>query len=431
MAEIIDKIVDKTKQVGIGMILGMKNTEDATLHQSGLDGGINGGIYQNITDKRVALNLLRGEITESVKELIWRTYKIEEEAANWEYYSPFYAKKAFKADVHHAAYDDSDRLELITIQDNNDFIDTAKTMEKYMAVIDIEASTDKYMEALGKGAEENGVDIETFYRNHEWDKKRHAVMEDVGFVFKKGASMPQPVKTYIIHAEHPVTATNNITPYIKKVVVKKTDNEENLAFDLYFSKYPARGDFKQRRLLEEIKRIKDGLPSDIFDLDRLWFDTQEAYNIHNAVRFDFSKIQFLSIAEYDGHYVAKFTGKCRFKDESLSDKHYSESMAKKYANNTPRPASYVYADGAMENLREFECCRCHKKVVYNAKDIDFMEPDRDGADIDDKPNTDTMEFVDMEIYKNMHGEFVCRNCQLKELDEMLASTSAKVIKDLK
>ena len=42
-------------------------------------------IYQEVSDERVAKHLLKGEITQSVKELRYRTYRVSDEAKNYEY----------------------------------------------------------------------------------------------------------------------------------------------------------------------------------------------------------------------------------------------------------------------------------------------------------------------------------------------------------
>lgn len=42
-------------------------------------------IHQEVSDERVAKHLLKGEISQSVKELRYRTYKVDDEAKNYEY----------------------------------------------------------------------------------------------------------------------------------------------------------------------------------------------------------------------------------------------------------------------------------------------------------------------------------------------------------
>ena len=71
----------------------MKSTEDIVFHQSGLDGDSGTSIIKQVQDKRVSEALLKGEITQEVQELRYRTYKVDKESKTYEYYSPTLALK--------------------------------------------------------------------------------------------------------------------------------------------------------------------------------------------------------------------------------------------------------------------------------------------------------------------------------------------------
>ena len=89
------KNIRKTlKSIWLGFFVGMKNTEDATLHQTGLDGGAEVGAHQEVNEHRVSKALLKGELTQEVKELRHRTYAVDREAKNYEYTPNLALKKA-------------------------------------------------------------------------------------------------------------------------------------------------------------------------------------------------------------------------------------------------------------------------------------------------------------------------------------------------
>ena len=58
----------------------MKATEDEVLHQTANSIGGGSSIIKEVDDTRVSKALLKGEITQEVEELRYRTYKVDKEA---------------------------------------------------------------------------------------------------------------------------------------------------------------------------------------------------------------------------------------------------------------------------------------------------------------------------------------------------------------
>lgn len=380
---LLDKTKRKLKQVGIGLVIGMKETEDETLHQSGLDQGAGEGIHQRAESKRVAQSLLRGEVTQAVKELRWRTYKVEEESHNWEYYTPTFAVKNMRAERVPVAYDDSDGRELVTIQENFAYLDENKTLAKVLGSID-----------------------------------KDSVKKDDSFKFDTdkmhGATEFDSVKRYTIEIDRDGFVPAKLENYIKKVVVKKSENPERAIFDCYVSIYPTPGDVKQKTLLNEIKRSMDGLVTDIYDMKLFAFTSHNAYRVNNGVRFEFQNIKLVSVSVYDGNYIIKLDGRIKYEDKALSDKYYSESMAKKYAEKAPKEATVVYSPELLQNMRTYVCEGCGKKVTYSPTAIDEMEITPD----DEVAGTNHLEYMTMEMTKSTYGVFLCDEC----LEKRLANT---------
>ena len=97
-----------------------KNTETQVLTSSGVDGAGGGlTISQNVQQgtNSLAKALLKGEMTEEVKQLVYRNYKVDREAKKYKYFAPTLAlKKKEGKDNKFISYDKSDGLEVITIQ---------------------------------------------------------------------------------------------------------------------------------------------------------------------------------------------------------------------------------------------------------------------------------------------------------------------------
>jgi hypothetical protein len=118
----------------VGLSLGMKKTEDDLLHQSGLDTTVGSSVNQQVKDKSLAKALLRGEVTQEVIDLRYRTYAVARESTHYKYFSPMLAKK--KQDINDSNFvhfENSDNREVVTIQENkalirnvNEFLETTE-----------------------------------------------------------------------------------------------------------------------------------------------------------------------------------------------------------------------------------------------------------------------------------------------------------------
>ena len=112
------KIWLKLRLLFVGFFLGMKKTEDDMLHQSGIDINVGSGVNQQVTDKSVAKALLRGELTQEVIDLRYRTYAVAREASHYNYFSPTLAKKKTGQNNKFVQVENEEQREIITIQEN-------------------------------------------------------------------------------------------------------------------------------------------------------------------------------------------------------------------------------------------------------------------------------------------------------------------------
>ena len=104
----------------MNLVTASKNTETQVLTQGGVD-STGGGmvVVQDVKQGAHALSkaLLRGELTEEVKQLRYRNYRVDREAKKYKYFAPTLAlKKKDGQDNKFISYDKSDGLEVITIQ---------------------------------------------------------------------------------------------------------------------------------------------------------------------------------------------------------------------------------------------------------------------------------------------------------------------------
>ena len=119
MLKQIKKLYNRLEAYWIGLFYGMKQTNDEIFTQVGLDNTAGTQIQQEVSENRVSKDLLKGEVTQQVEELRYRTYKVDRESKKFEYFSLVKAIRFDKQDSKFVKYDDSDGYELVTIQPNH------------------------------------------------------------------------------------------------------------------------------------------------------------------------------------------------------------------------------------------------------------------------------------------------------------------------
>lgn len=363
MKHLIQRIKDKFLLFFYGLFYGMKATEDSVFHQTGNSLGDGTTINKEVEDKRVSKALLKGEITQEVEELRYRTYKVDKESKTYEYYAPTLAMKRDKQDTKFLKYDDRDGLELITVQPN-DFI----------------------VETVGE------------------------TLEQVGGRGKR--------TDYRIKIKRNFTPRYKIEEYITRLDVKKLD-ETHVILDMYVSKYPNDKDFKSKGFVREIEKIRDEkIKSDILDYEEVSFFTNHAYKMQDMVKFVFKNIWFKEIVEFDGHYIVRF--KASFKEDIIdfTKIYYSKTMDEKYKNKEHKEVILNFNDYLTRNV--YTCQECGKEVVLDQELIDRLET-YEGRDITQEnmetENPQVLEFMDMQISEQTFGKRLCSDCLKKYLKE--------------
>ena len=340
----------------------MKNTEDSVFHQTGITDNTGSSIIKEVENQRVSKALLKGEVTQQVEELRYRTYKVDKESKGFEYYAPTLALKKERQDNKFMKYDDSDGLELITIQPN-------------------------------------GVLVETVSET----------LEQVGGRGK--------------HAQYRIKVKRNFVPrykieeYITRLDVKKLD-EKHVILDAYVSKYPNDKDFKSKGFVREVEKIRDEkIKSDILEYEEISFITNHAYKLDDMIKFIFKNISFEKIVEFDGHYILKFKASLQQNAIDLTKKYFSKTMDDKYKTKEKKNTTINFSDYTI--VKVYNCEECGKEVLLDAEMIDSLNVYQ-GRDItSDKIETDNpqvLEFMDMQISEQTFGKRLCSDCLKKYVE---------------
>jgi hypothetical protein len=157
--KLIKKLRDRINAYWTGFFYGLKDANDTVFTQAGIDNSVGTEIQQQVTENRVSKDLLKGEVTQQVEELRYRTYKVDRESKQFEYFSPTKAIRFDKQDSKFVKYDNSDNLELITIQPNH-----ANTANIYDGTKDVDFLNAKLVDGQGNVSINLGhFDVENKY----------------------------------------------------------------------------------------------------------------------------------------------------------------------------------------------------------------------------------------------------------------------------
>lgn len=363
MKSVINKIKRNIQIFFYSWFYGMKSTEDKMFHQTGLTNSTGSSIIKEVDNQRVSKALLKGEVTQQVEELRYRTYKVDKESKGFEYYAPTLALKKDKQDTKFMKYDNSDGLELITIQPNDILVETVgETLEQ----------------VGGRGK-----------------RTQHRIKIKRNFVPRY-----------------------KIEEYITRLDVKKLD-ESHVILDIYVSKYPNDKDFKSKGFVREIEKIRDEkIKSDILDYEEISFITHHAYKLNDMIKFVFKNIWFREVREFDGHYILKFKASLKQDTLDLTKKYFSKTMEEKYKNKEKKKVVLNLFD--YNQIQVYQCQECGKEIILDNELIDQINVYQ-GRDITEEnfenENPQVLEFMDMQISEQTFGKRLCSGCLKKYLKD--------------
>ena len=350
------KIINFFRYLWIGFFLGMKKTEDETLHQNGMELDNGSTVNQQVADHSVAKALLRGELTQEVIELRYRTYAVAREASHYNYFSPTLAKRKGVNDFKFIEIANDNNREVITVQENK---------------LDVETVNDA-LQRIG---------------------------DDGKYIDKE--------KEYNIKFKRSNTPRFKLEDYTKKVVVMKGDDEYTAIVDVYVSKYPDDKVITSKPFIRELERVIDkGIKSDIFEFESIQFETYKAYRLDDMINFEFGDPQLVKIFEFDGDYVIEFQMNIIDGGTDMTAEFYDEKMAKRYENKERKELTITYDPEAL--IRTYKCADCGKEVVYDARNLDKLNASDEATD-----GTAT-EFLDYEMAEATFGRMLCKDCMKKE-----------------
>ena len=272
---------------------------DKTIESDNVDNNIPiGGIEQQQEQQSVYKDLLKGEVTQEVKELRHQMYFVERKSHEYQYIGGGQVKKKNNLFGYTGKIENSDGYKISLVQQNKQVV---------------------------KGLDDEGIHIE----NGE------ATIDEN--VLKSGYNASNNINSeYIIHCERDYYPRFRIERYITKVVVKNVD-ETHAIVDFYVPQYKQQFNNVSKLFQSELDRVYQGdVRSDLVIFNKIWFKANGCYGADDMMLFEYDEINFDNIIKFDGSYVLRFYCHILTNGNDELNEIYNEEMAKKYENNETR-----------------------------------------------------------------------------------------------
>jgi hypothetical protein len=292
------------------------NVERNALNQDGITADNHTNQERRHLQGTLADSLVRGEMTQEVKNLRWRTYKILknsdktslefdhiDENGNIFYRSKRNDEKAILKKIKLDEYDDY-KLDMV-------FLNNEITIGKHDAIT-------KYFK--------------------EYDTPVNSINDNNDNVVSHGEI--SSLEYFATHkVEKPIKITREYIPkflienFTKKINIRKIDESKKL-IEFYVSKYPDEYNKNSKLFIKEIeKAIKYG-PRNInfLEIDEVEFVTNKTIGATDFLRYSFKVLNFDKIIEFDGNYVIKFVSETLIDGENILIKYVEAELEEKYNN---------------------------------------------------------------------------------------------------
>jgi hypothetical protein len=264
------------------LFTGLRGADKVISGEEGFNTTEGSAIVQQNEQNSVYKDLLKGEITQEVRELRHEMYYSERASKKYQYIGGGLSEKRNELYVYNGNADRSDGFPIQIVQQNSE--DTGTLSEN---------------------------------------------LSEKDFRIKE-------TRNFTIQIERDYIPRFKIEEYTSQLIVKRI-NETKVLLDFYVSKYPKKFDRRQTLFLREVNRVYMGdKHSDIVTFDKVHFITSNAFGAPDLKGFCYNNIQFDNIVEFDGSYVLKFLADIEADGDDLVNEFYDAIANKKFEEHAPR-----------------------------------------------------------------------------------------------
>lgn len=316
------KIVNWVRKNLAAFALATASVEKDSLKNSSieLEGSI--GQIQRHNQGTLADALDRGEITQEVKELRWRLFKVLEASdkmvinslsVDEEGYHDLNVKKSSSATI-------KSGLRKVKVDTHDDY--------PLEMVIDNKEVTLSSTDVISnESIEEYNLDERSESVKSDDDSKTATIGEIDNDKYQSTIKTNRPIK--IVRDLRPKFEIEKFTNKMNVRVINETER----LLEFYVSIYPDEYDRKTRLFLSEIqKAIKNPRVSNMLDIVGVGFTSYKDIGVKDFHQFQYEIKSFDKIIKFDGYYVIKFKSEIILNGEYLLEKYRLEGLDEKYKN---------------------------------------------------------------------------------------------------
>lgn len=284
----------------------------------------NAGIEQKKEVDNVYSQMLRGEVTEEVKELRYEMYQADRKSHEYVYSGGGMAKKNNVFSFDGSIYDE-DGLEVEIVQENDatPISLTDYGIVSYGEYVYYDDTKDRDPDEL-----------------HDCERR--------------------------IHVKYDYIPRFKIENFAKKIVVKKVDDDTKRVIDLYFSEYPSQFERMTRLFSNYLKQVFDGEERPYaFDIQAISFISYKAYGTDATKLYAYINPKYLGINKFDGNFVVSFIADVEENGTDLLTGIYHEKTAEKIKNNEARKGAVLNLIDVAEAMKEPDVSAEEANKIFN------------------------------------------------------------------
>lgn len=278
----IKKIYNKIRLFFFYIFWGLKSADKVAFGTKEDSSNAGTVLEQQNEQNSVYKNLLKGEVTQEVKELRHEMYFSERKSHKYKYIGNGVVTKKNEIFDYPGKIDKTDGFPLQILQPN---IEDTGTLSENLSEVDYRI----------KNKKEFTIDIERDF-------------------------IPR----------------FRLEEFTNKLVVKRI-NENAVMLDFYTPIYKSQFNTIHKLFLKELEKIYMGdVRSDVIDFKQVEFISFRAFGTDDLKKYTYNNIEFDNILIFDGHYVIKFTADIVNDGEDLINEFYCKEEEEKSRMHAPR-----------------------------------------------------------------------------------------------
>jgi hypothetical protein len=315
--KIMSKIKNWVKNKTASLSMALANVEKNALNQKGesLESDVN--MVRRHTEGQLADSLMNGVITQEVIDLRWRTYKILKETQNHSSKIVGYDKSGYPI-LENKKVDLKKALKKVKLDKTDDYQleMVIKNEPTNVGVTDVMDS--KFVKA----------EVIPIVNKNEKTKEETATLGTISG--QEYFSVFKPEKPIKVDRDFfPKFMLENFT---ERLNVRTIDEKKKL-LEFYVSKYVKNDDMKSKLFINEIKKaMVNTFSVNFLDIKKVDFITYNCLGVSDFLYYEYDKLEFDKITEFDGYYLIKYKAENTVNGEPILDKFKVEELDKKYEN---------------------------------------------------------------------------------------------------